>query len=83
MFQCRLCEIEYPRVSFVNLVPDKAKPSVRRGRKAAGFLRRWPSCRRMNLLVVRLFVWNSRWPIRQKGGEFTKSFWRTIIREGR
>ena len=39
----------------VHVNPDKAKPSVRRGRKAAGLLIRRPSCRRMDLLVVRLF----------------------------
>jgi hypothetical protein len=28
--------------------PDKAKPSMRRGRKTAGFVTRWPSCRKKN-----------------------------------
>ena len=35
--------------------PDKAKPSVRRGRKAAGLDLRWPSCRRVNLFVTSAF----------------------------
>jgi hypothetical protein len=34
------------KLSKPNYIPDKAKPLVRTGRKAAGLEGRWPSCRR-------------------------------------
>jgi len=40
-------------------IPDKAKPAVRRGRKATDLERpRWPSCRRKNLRQARLFCFS-------------------------
>jgi len=51
--------MEYASLDSVYLClnPDKAKPSVRRGRKAADLVtERWPSCRRMDLLVAWLFL---------------------------
>lgn len=40
-------------------VPDKAKPSVRRGQKAADAveIKAWPSCRRTNVGMLGFFMY--------------------------
>lgn len=46
--------------------PDKAKPSVKGGRKAAGLVDKMAELPKVETLVVRLFYWSSH-SMRQEG----------------